>query len=42
MRQAGIEYSIAMGIVGHKPKGMTAEYGDVLIEDMARQIKLVK
>ena len=39
MRQAGIEYSIAMAIVGHKPTGMTASYGDVLIEDMAAQLK---
>ena len=38
MRQAGIEYSIAMAIVGHKPVGMTAGYGEVLIEDMAKQI----
>jgi hypothetical protein len=42
MRQAGVEYSIAMAIVGHKPQGMTASYGDVLTEDMASQIKLVK
>ena len=42
MRQVGVEYSIAMAIVGHKPQGMTASYGDVLTEDMASQIKLVK
>jgi len=41
MRQAGIEYSIAMAIVGHKPVGMTASYGDVLLEDMAKQIQKV-
>ena len=41
MRQAGIEYSIAMAIVGHKPTGMTASYGDVLLEDMAKQIQKV-
>ena len=41
MRRAGIEYSIAMAIVGHKPVGMTAEYGDVLLEDMADAIALV-
>ena len=39
MRQAGIEYSIAMAIVGHKPTGMTASYGDVLLEDMAKQLQ---
>ena len=39
MRQAGIEYSIAMALVGHKPSGMTADYGDVLIEDMANQLR---
>ena len=41
MRQAGIEYSIAMAVVGHKPSGMTASYGDVLLEDMANSLKLV-
>ena len=41
MRQAGIEYSIAMAIVGHKPAGMTASYGDVLLEDMAKQIQKI-
>ena len=39
MRQAGIEYSIAMAIVGHKSVGMTASYGEVLIEDMALQLQ---
>ena len=38
MRQAGIEYSIAMAIVGHKPVGMTAMYGEVLMEDLAQAI----
>ena len=42
MRRAQVEYSIAMAIVGHKPIGMTASYGDVLIEDMANQIKNVE
>jgi len=42
MRQAGIEYSIAMAIVGHKPVGMTADYGDVLIEDMAKQLQKLR
>ena len=42
MRQAGVEYSIAMAIVGHKASGMTASYGDVLLEDMAEQIERVE
>ena len=42
MRQAGIEYSIAMKIVGHKPVGMTASYGEVLIEDMAAQLRRLR
>ena len=42
MRQAGIEYSIAMAIVGHKPSGMTASYGDVLLEDMAEQLQKLR
>ena len=42
MRQAGIEYSIAMAIVGHKPAGMTASYGEVLIEDMAKQLQRLR
>ena len=42
MRQAGIEYSIAMAVVGHKPSGMTASYGDVLLEDMAKQLQRLR
>ena len=42
MRQAGIEYSIAMAIVGHKPAGMTASYGDVLLSDMAEQLQKLR
>lgn len=42
MRQAGVEYSIAMAIVGHKPQGMTASYGDVLLEDMASQLQKLR
>ena len=42
MRQAGIEYSIAMAIVGHKAQGMTASYGDVLLEDMAEQLQKLR
>ena len=39
MRRAGIEYSIAAKILGHRAVGMTAAYGDVFIEDMAAQLK---
>ena len=42
MRQAGIEYSIAMAIIGHKPTGMTANYGDVLIEDVFEQLQKLR
>ena len=42
MRQAGIEYSIAMAIVGHKPVGMTAAYGEVLLEDMQKSIEVIQ
>ena len=42
MRQAGIEYSIAMAIVGHKPMGMTADYGDVLLEDMDKELRKLR
>ena len=38
MRQAGVEYSVAMAIVGHKPTGMTASYGDVLLTDMLKEL----
>ena len=39
MRQAGIEYSIAASILGHDAKGMTAEYGHILLEDKAAQLQ---
>jgi len=42
MRQAGIEYSIAMAIIGHKPTGMTADYGDVLMEDIYEQLQKLR
>lgn len=42
MRQAGIEYSIAMAIVGHKPVGMTAMYGSVYMEDMLKSIARIQ
>lgn len=38
MRQVGVEYSIAMAIVGHKPQGMTASYGQVLLVDMLKEL----
>ena len=39
MRKAGIEYSIAAAILGHDASGMTANYGHILLEDMAEQIQ---
>ena len=42
MRQAGIEYSIAMRIVGHTPQGTTADYGDVFLKDMAAAIEKLR
>jgi hypothetical protein len=42
MRQAGVEYSVAMAIVGHKATGMTASYGDVLLEDMDKQLQKLR
>lgn len=39
MRQAGIEYSIAASILGHDAEGMTAQYGDILLEDKAAQLQ---
>ena len=42
MRKAGIEYSIAMRLVGHTPQGTTADYGDVFLEDMAAAIEKLR
>ena len=42
MRKAGIEYSIAASILGHKPAGMTGQYGEVLLEDKASQLALLR
>lgn len=42
MRSARVEYSIAMSIVGHKPQGMTADYGEVLLEDMAKELQRIQ
>lgn len=41
MRKARIEYSIAASILGHSADGMTADYGDILLEDMYDQIQLL-
>ena len=42
MRAEGIEYSIAMALVGHKPDGQTAQYGEVFMKDMHRAIAKIK
>jgi hypothetical protein len=39
MRKARIEYSIAASILGHAAQGMTAQYGDILLEDKAEQLQ---
>ena len=33
MRRAGVEYSVAMALVGHTPLGETASYG-IYLEDL--------
>jgi integrase len=38
MRKAGVEYSIAMRLVGHSPQGTTADYGDVFLEDLEQAV----
>ena len=42
MRKAGIEYSLAMAIVGHSPKGTTADYGDIFLEDLEQAVHNVQ
>ena len=42
MRRAGIEYSIAMAIVGHTPLGETASYGDIHLEDMNDELQKLR
>ena len=42
MRKAGIEYSIAAAILGHRAAGMTAGYGDILLEDMDDQLQKLR
>ena len=41
MRQAKIEYSIAASILGHDAEGMTANYGEILLEDKQAQLELL-
>ena len=42
MRKAGIEYSIAASILGHNAKGMTSEYGHILLEDKYEQLQKLR
>ena len=42
MRKAGVEYSLAMAIVGHSPKGTTADYGDIFLEDLEQAVHQVQ
>lgn len=42
MRQAGVEYSIAMAIVGHKAHGQTANYGEISLADKLAALARVK
>jgi len=42
MRKAGIEYSIAASILGHRAAGMTAAYGEILLEDKAAQLQKLR
>ena len=42
MRKAGIEYSIAASILGHDAEGMTANYGDILLEDKYEQLQKLR
>ena len=42
MRRAGIEYSIAMAMVGHTPLGETASYGEIELEDLNRELQKLR
>ena len=42
MRKAGIEYSIAMKIVGHKCQGQTGDYGDIELIDMMSELQKLR
>lgn len=42
MRRAGVEYSIAMAIVGHTPLGETATYGEIYLEDLNNELQKLR
>ena len=42
MRRAGIEYSIAMAIVGHTPLGETANYGEIYLDDLNNELQKLR
>ena len=42
MRKAGVEYSIAMAIVGHKCQGQTGDYGDIYLEDIQEELQKLR
>ena len=42
MRRAGVEYSVAMALVGHTPLGETASYGDIYLEDLDRELQKLR
>ena len=42
MRRAGIEYSVAMAMVGHTPLGETASYGEIELEDLDRELQKLR
>lgn len=42
MRRAGVEYSLAMGLVGHTPIGETASYGGIYIEDLNNELQKLR
>jgi integrase len=42
MRKAGVEYSIAMKIVGHKCDGQTGDYGDIDLEDISNELQKLR
>ena len=42
MRRAGVEYSVAMAMVGHTPFGETARYGSIELEDLDRELQKLR
>ena len=42
MRRAGVEYSVAMAMVGHTPLGETASYGSIELEDLNRELQKLR